>query len=199
MKRCVQTPSAIQWMMASAALAAPVLAHAHSEIGATSGFAQGVAHPVMGVDHLATMVAVGLWAAQRGGHAVWMVPLAFVAAMAVGGSFGALGASSAFVESANVASVLVLGVLICAAVRLPLVASSILVASFALFHGFAHGSELPPTLSAVPYGLGVVLATGLLQGCGVGIGLFAQRMAKPRLLRYAGGAITALGLSICLA
>jgi urease accessory protein len=106
----------------------PSFAHAHVGVGPTSGLWSGMAHPITGLDHILAMVAVGLWAAQRGGRAIWLVPLAFVTVMAVGGILGMLAISIPFAEQGIVASVLILGVLIAAAVRLPLAASVILVA-----------------------------------------------------------------------
>jgi urease accessory protein len=178
-------------------LLAPSLAYAHIGVGQTSGFVHGLAHPVGGLDHIAAMVAVGLWAAQRGGRAIWVVPLSFVTVMSIGGLMGTLGISVPFVGPGIIASVLVLGLLIAAAVRLPLAASSVLVGLFAVFHGHAHGTEMPETVTGLAYGIGFVLATGLLHGCGIGLGLSAQRLAGPRLVRFAGGATVILGIFLC--
>jgi urease accessory protein len=158
----------------------------------------GLAHPVTGLDHAAAMVAVGLWAAQRGGRSVLVVPLSFMAAMAAGALMGAYGIALPFVEAGIAASVLVLGLLITAAVRLPPAASGTLVGLFALLHGHAHGSELPGMMSGLAYGLGFVLSTGLLHLCGIGIGLTAQKVAGPRLVRCAGSATAAIGIWLCL-
>jgi urease accessory protein len=182
------------WMLAACVL--PSLTYAHVGVGQTSGFAHGFVHPLTGLDHMAAMVAVGLWAAQRGGRALWVVPLTFVGVMSVSGLLGALGVSVPLVEPGIVASVFVLGVLVAAAVRLPLVASSLIVGLFAVFHGHAHGAEMPETVSGLAYGIGFVLATGLLHGCGIGLGLLAGRLGSPRFVRYAGGATAALG--VCL-
>jgi urease accessory protein len=180
------------WILASCVL--PSLAYAHVGVGQTSGFAHGFAHPLTGLDHIAAMVTVGLWAAQRGGRALWVVSLSFVGVMSISGLLGTLGVSVPFVEPGIVASVFVLGVLVAAAVRLPLVASSLIVGLFAIFHGHAHGAEMPETVSGLAYGIGFVLATGLLHGCGIGLGLLAGKLGSPRLVRYAGGATAALGV-----
>jgi urease accessory protein len=177
----------------------PSLAHAHTGVGSTSGIWSGLAHPATGIDHILAMVAVGLWAAQRGGRAIWLVPLAFITVMAVGGVLGMMAISIPFVEQGIVASVLVLGVLIAAAVRLPLVASMILVGLFALFHGHAHGAEMPDTAAGLAYGLGFILATACLHGIGISLGVVAQRFGTERLVRYAGGAIAVFGLYLLLA
>jgi urease accessory protein len=180
------------WMLA--ALLLPSLAYAHVGVGQTSGFAHGFAHPLTGLDHIAAMVAVGLWAAQRGGGAIWVVPLTFVSVMSASGLLGTMGISVPYVEPGIVASVFVLGVLIAAAVRLPLVASSLIVGFFAIFHGHAHGAEMPETVSGLAYGAGFVLATGLLHGCGIGLGLLARQLGSSGFVRFAGGATAALGV-----
>jgi urease accessory protein len=176
----------------------PSSAIAHVGVGPTSGVLNGLAHPVTGLDHILAVVAVGLWAAQRGGRAIWLVPLAFVSVMAVGGVLGMMAISIPFVEQGIVASVLALGVLIAAAVRLPLVASMLLVGLFALFHGHAHGAEMPDTAAGLAFGLGFILATASLHGIGIGLGLAVQRLGRERLVRYAGGAIAACGVYLAI-
>ncbi|HEY4235130.1 MAG TPA: HupE/UreJ family protein [Lacipirellulaceae bacterium] len=176
----------------------PTLAHAHVGIGEPSGLLSGLTHPLTGLDHLCAMVGVGLWAAQRGGRAVWLVPLAFVTVMALGGLLGVAAVSIPFVESGIVASVLILGILIAAAVRLPLLLSILLVGTFALFHGHAHGAEMAHTYSALAYGLGFVLTTATLHLIGISIGLLAQKSGTMWLARYAGAAIAVCGLYLCL-
>jgi urease accessory protein len=144
------------------------------------------------------MVAVGLWAAQMGGRSIWAVPLTFVAVMAFGGFLGAMGVSLPFVEKGIVISVLMLGVFIAAAVRLPLVASVIIVGLFAICHGHAHGAEMPETASGITYGIGFILATALLHACGIGLGIGIQRLAKPMVIRSAGIAIALCGAYLWL-
>jgi urease accessory protein len=184
--------------VAAAALAVPSLAHAHVGFLPTNGFLNGLLHPFTGPDHVAAMLAVGLWAAQRGGRAVWMIPLSFVATMAFASALGAAGVSLPFVEPGIIASVLVLGLLVAAAVRLPMVVSALLVGAFAMFHGYAHGAEMPATVAGIEYGAGFVVATCALHAAGIGAGVMAQRLANPRLVRVAGAAIVAFGLYLCV-
>jgi urease accessory protein len=178
---------------AVAAFLLPAPAFAHVGAGHTSGIGHGILHPILGIDHLTAMVAVGVWAAQLGNRAVWSVPLTFVSVMSLGGLLGALGMQLPMVEPMILSSLLVLGILIAFAVRLPLVATSFIVGLFALFHGHAHGSEMPETISGLAYGLGFVLATASLHLLGIGFGLVAQRL-RPNALRYAGGLVVAVGL-----
>ena len=176
----------------------PSLAQAHVGVGDASGFLNGLVHPVTGLDHLCAMLAVGLWAAQRGGRAIWLVPVVFLAVMAVGGVLGMMAVSIPYVETGVVASVLILGVMVAAAVRLPLAVSVLIVGLFALVHGHAHGSEMPATASDVLYGLGFMATTALIQMCGIGAGLMVRRYGAPQLIRYAGGAIVACGMIMWL-
>ncbi|MEO8204748.1 MAG: HupE/UreJ family protein [Chthoniobacterales bacterium] len=190
MKRLSISPLAI----AALCLLLPSLAHAHVGVGSTHGFSQGFSHPLMGLDHICAMIAVGLWAAQMGGRAIWMVPLTFVGVMALGGLLGMGGISVPYVEQGIVISVLMLGVFIAASARLPLMASVILVGLFAICHGHAHGAEMPETASGILYGLGFILATALLHTCGIGMGILMQRIAKPQLVQFAGVAIAICGV-----
>ena len=183
-----------------AVLFLPGLAQAHPGLpGHTHGFANGLAHPLMGLDHACAMVAVGVWAAQRGGRALWAVPLAFVSVMALGGMLGRMGGALPFMETAMATSVLMLGVLIAASVRLPLLMSIFVVGGFALFHGYAHGAEMPATASGLAYGMGFVLATASLHLCGIALGLTARQLGSLRHIRYAGGAIAACGIYLVIA
>ena len=176
----------------------PSLAHAHVSPDHTSGALNGLSHPLLGVDHILAMLAVGLWAAQQGGRATWLVPASFVGLMAAGGMLGMAGFSLPFVEQGILTSVLILGVLIAAAVRLPLAASMTVVGLFAIFHGYAHGTEMQAGVSGISYGLGFALATGGLHACGIGIGRLAQQSSKTPLLRFAGVVIALAGLWLCL-
>ena len=177
-----------------AALLIPTLAHAHVGVGSTNGFFPGIAHPFSGLDHLCAMMAVGLWAAQRGGRALWAIPLSFLSVMVIGAALGMAGVTIPFVEQGIVASVLLLGVLVAAAVRLPVAASAILVGLFALFHGHAHGTEMPVTASGFAYGAGFLVATTMLHAAGIGLGMTLQRVAKATWVRVAGGTIACCGL-----
>ncbi len=181
------------------ALLAPALAQAHPFHGQAHSFSAGFLHPLTGWDHVLAMVAVGLWAAQMRGRALWLVPAAFVSLMVVGGALGMTGVRVPFVEPGILASVLVLGLLIAGAVRLPVVASMALVGVFAIFHGHAHGAELVGVASSLCCVLGFVLATALLHGCGIGLGLLAQQKLPAPALRIAGAAIALGGLCLLIA
>jgi urease accessory protein len=180
-------------------LPATALAHpGHSGIG-SMGFAHGFSHPFTGVDHILAMVAVGLWAAQLGGRARWAVPSAFVTLMLVGGALGIAGMSMPFIQEGILLSILVLGVLIAGAFKLPMGVSAAIVGMFALFHGMAHGSEMPLASGALAYSLGFALATALLHGVGLSGGVILQRFNIDRLSQLAGGAIVLGGIYLALA
>lgn len=181
----------------TAATGSGAAAHTFGAQGA--GLAQGFLHPLGGLDHLLAMVAVGLWAAQRGGRALWAVPAAFVGMMAVGGAAGAIGAPLPLVELGIAGSLIVLGLAVALSVRLPIAASAVLVGLFALFHGHAHGTELPETASALQYGLGFIAATAALHGLGVAIGAALKRDAGRALVRIGGAGIAATGLVLAAA
>ena len=181
-------------VLALAAVALPVLAHAHPGHDGhdlTWDFATGAAHPLSGWDHLLAMVAVGLWAAQLGGRSRWLVPAAFVGVMTLGALLGHAGLALPGVEQGIAASILILGLLIAAAVRLPVAASMAIVGLFALFHGVAHGAEMPATAGGLSYGAGFIVATALLHAVGLGLGFALKDQAK--LARFAGGAVARAG------
>jgi urease accessory protein len=176
-----------------ATLMVPSLAHAHVGAGETSGFLHGMGHPLSGLDHICAIIAVGLWAAQMGGRSIWAVPLTFVSVMAFGGFFAMLGVHLPLVEVGIVISVLTLGVLVAASIRLPLAASAIIIGLFAAFHGHAHGAEMPETASGLAYAAGFIIATGLLHTFGIGFGIAIQKLARPEVVRFAGTAIALCG------
>ena len=157
-------------------------------------FATGLGHPLTGLDHVLVMVAVGLWAAQSGGRALWLVPLTFVLTMAAGGALGFMGIQLPMVESGIAGSVLILGILVALASRLSLAASTALVGLFAIFHGYAHGAEMAVESSALWFSLGFMLATAILHGAGIGIALVARQGMTARLVRAGGVAIAAGGV-----
>lgn len=176
----------------------PFLAQAHIVPGEANGFTSGLNHPLHGLDHILAMVAVGLWAAQLGGRSLWLVPATFVGLMTVGGALGMLGVHVPMVEAGILLSVLVLGLLVAAKARLPLILSLSVTGLFAIFHGHAHGTEIPMAASGISYAVGFVLATAALHACGIGMGLLAQkRMAAPAL-RFAGAAIVLAGMCMWL-
>lgn len=171
----------------------PNLASAHILLGTTHGFRDGFLHPLTGWDHLLAMIAVGLWAAQHRGRALWLIPLSFVSVMVLGGILGVAGVHVPGVELAIAISVLTLGGLVATMTRFRPSLSMAVVGLFALFHGYAHGHEMPVAASALPFSVGFILATALLHGLGLAAGLWFQE--QPRVLRWAGAAIAAS--SIC--
>lgn len=185
------------WLPAIVLLALPSLSHAHPGHDA-GGFIHGVEHPPGGLDHILAMIAVGLWAVQLGGRAFYLVPLSFVGAMAAGGVLGMAGVPVPFVEQGIMTSILILGLLIAAAVRVPLWAGILLLGSFAVFHGYAHGAEMPGNASGLAYAAGFVLATAALHLAGMGLGMALGRLARLKLVRVAGLAIAAAGLFLAV-
>lgn len=177
----------------------PSLAQAHPNHEAASGIFSGLTHPILGMDHLCAMIAVGLWAAQRGGRSLWAVPLAFVSAMTVGAVAGMGGHTIPFAEQGIAASVLILGILIAAAVRLPIFASIGLVGIFAVFHGFAHGAEIPASASGLTYAIGMIATTAGLHLTGIAAGLAANKLANEKAVCGSGWAIAACGLYLTIA
>nr|WP_315230416.1 HupE/UreJ family protein [uncultured Albidiferax sp.] len=182
------------WLLALA-LAAPCLAQAHSETGAVGGFLSGLAHPVNGLDHIAAMVAVGIWGAFLGAPALWLLPVIFPLVMALGGALGVLGVPLPGVETGIAVSGIVLGGMVLAAARPPLWVASVLVAVFAVFHGYAHGTELPQAANAITYAVGFVLATGLLHLAGIAVGLLVRWHWGRVAVRATGGVIAATGFA----
>jgi len=165
------------------------IADAHTLGAYDAGLVAGLAHPFMGLDHLLAMIAVGIWAIQLGGRAVWLVPLTFVSVMSVAAALGSFGFSLPLLEPAIASSVLVLGLLIAGSVRLSASSGAVLVGLFALFHGYAHGLELPQAATPILYGFGFVLATALLHVIGIG---FAVSSRKYKIVqRIAGYALVA--------
>ena len=179
-----------------ALLPSPVFAH--TIIGNMTGFGSGFSHPIGGFDHILAMVAVGLWAAQMGGRTIWAVPGTFVTVMLVGGFLGMTGIHIPYVEEGILVSVLVLGVLIAAALRFPVVIGALIVGLFALFHGHAHGSEMSMALGAIPFGLGFASGTLLLHVVGIIAGMSLQRMGSEQGVRLAGGAIVLAGIYLAV-
>lgn len=173
----------------------PGAALAHTGVTDPSGLAHGFAHPLGGIDHVLAMVAVGLYAAMLGGRALWMVPAAFIMAMAGGGALGAAGYPLPYAEVGIALSVVALGLAVALRVSLPALAAMALAGAFAIFHGHAHGTEMPADMPGVTYAAGFLLATALLHGAGVALGLVSAR-ATPRLTRAAGGAMALAGVAI---
>lgn len=160
---------------------------------ATAGIAGGLTHPFLGVDHLLAMLAIGLWAAQQGGRALWAVPAAFVGAMLLGGTLAWGGWALPHVEAAIALSVLLLGLLIATQRRAPVSAGMAIAAAFALFHGYAHGLDMPPAASPALYAAGFALATACLHGMGIAASLIGRRA-----MRLAGFGLVASGLALII-
>ncbi|MEQ8445603.1 MAG: HupE/UreJ family protein [Pelagibacterium sp.] len=170
-------------------------AFAHLDPLEHGSFAAGFSHPLFGLDHILAMVAVGLWAASVGGKALWAVPTAFVATMAVGFGAALLGMPLPFVEPVILASVIFIGVMVALALPLPTVGVAAVVAFFALFHGHAHGGEMGEA-GALGYAAGFLAATALLHAVGVAAGVGVGRVlatARGTIATRIAGGLTALG------
>jgi urease accessory protein len=174
--------------------ASPALAHVG--VGSTASFAAGVAHPLSGLDHIAVMVAVGLWAALKGGRALWVWPCAFVGVMLIGGALGMLHVPIPFVEPGILTSVVALGLLVALAVDLPVWTGALVVGVFALLHGHAHGSEVAENVGGIEYMAGFALATATLHAIGIGFALTMQRARLRPLIRLAGVACVLIGAGL---
>ena len=178
----------------------PAFAFAHpGHAEAAEGLWAGMLHPISGVDHLVVMIALGIWAAQLGAPAIWVLPIAFPLVVALGGAAGALGLPVPGIETGIALSAIVFGLLIALSVGRPRrVAATaflgLLVATFALVHGYAHGAELPQSANAIWYLVGFVLATGLLHGLGISLGMAKRWAAGTTALRFVGCAIALCGV-----
>ena len=172
-------------------LAGPAAAHAGT--GLRGGVASGFLHPLSGADHLLAMVSVGLWGAFLGRPLIYALPVIFPTVMVAGAAMGMLGVPMPPVEVGIALSVLVLGLCLALAVRAPVWAAAAIVAAFAVFHGYAHGKELPSAADPVGYSLGFVLATGLLHVAGIGLGALKDRRGSEVLARGLGGAVALAG------
>jgi urease accessory protein len=171
---------------------------AHSGHGDAGGVLHGFTHPLGGLDHVLAMVAVGLFAAHLGGRALWLVPATFVAVMALGGALGMAGIALPFVETGIALSVVVLGLAVALRISVPTLAAMALVAFFAIFHGYAHGAEMPIDASGASYAAGFLAATALLHGAGIALGLTVARLGQfaSRAMQVTGGAMALAGVVI---
>lgn len=176
---------------------APALAHTGT--GVAAGLESGFLHPLTGPDHLVAMVAVGLWGAQLGNPAIWVLPITFPLVMALGGLVGLLGVDLPLVEPVIALSGIALGLLVALQVRPPLWVAALVVGVFAIFHGYAHGRELPEAADPVAYAAGFVAATGLLHLAGIVIGVLVSWPAGAKVVRACGAAIGCVGLYFLLA
>jgi urease accessory protein len=187
-------------LLAASLVLVPGLAFAHPGLpGHTHDLASGLAHPFGGLDHVLAMVSVGLLAAQLGGRALWLVPASFVTMMAAAGLAGMSGVALPLTETGIALSIVVLGGAVALRLALPVAAAMVLVGFFAIFHGYAHGLETPQTASGLLYGLGFVIATALLHGLGIGIGLALGRLdgaVGRNLVRVAGSVAAVIGVAM---
>lgn len=191
MLRSREMPAALLTLCMSLLLSEVALAH--TEGGITGGFVDGFTHPILGWDHVVAMVAVGLWGAFLGAPAIWLLPIIFPLVMAFGAALGVVGVPLPGVEIGIAGSAVVLGLLIVLAVRLPLGLAGVIVGLFAVFHGYAHGAELPAAANPFAYGVGFVVATGLLHLTGIAFGLLVRWPAGIYAVRAGGAVISAVG------
>jgi urease accessory protein len=169
-------------------------ADAHVDQAEAAGFMTGLQHPWSGFDHILAMIAVGLWGAQLGNPALWILPVTFPMVMAFGAMMGLMGIPLPGIEIGIAVSAMVLGTMVLGEVRPKLVVAAVLVGVFAIFHGHAHGTELPPGQSGLLYSMGFVIATGVLHGIGIAIGLIHRWQVGRIVLRCAGGFIAIMGV-----
>lgn len=182
--------TAIVATVALVALPSPLAAH---EGGAAAGLLSGLLHPISGLDHVLAMVAVGIWGAQLGPPAIWVLPVTFPMVMAFGGMLGLLGLQVPGVEVAIGLSALLLGLMVALEQKPDLRVAAAIVGFFAMFHGHAHGAELPEGQSGILYSIGFVVSTGTLHASGIGVGLIHRWDWGKRALRIAGAGIAAGG------
>ena len=187
---------------AAATLAATTVstaALAHTGVGTTAGFTAGFSHPIGGLDHILAMVGVGLFVWMLKGRALWLVPAAFVAMMAVGGILGVFQVPVPMVELGIALSIVVIGGLVALGKSIPVAAAMAIVGVFAIFHGHSHGTEMPETMSGLSYGLGFMAATALLHAAGIGAGFAIGKIGEARgfqMARVGGAAMAAVGVAI---
>lgn len=179
----------------------PTAAFAHVGVGSTSGFVHGFIHPLSGLDHQLAMTLIGIFAYQLGGRALWFVPLTFVIVMALGSFLSVMGVPVPFVEVGIALSVIVLGAIVAFGVKAPVAVAMGVVGLFAIFHGHAHGSEMPLDASGFEYGIGFMMATALLHAVGIGIGVLIGISSKTlgnNVYRVAGGLASVAGVALLL-
>lgn len=185
--------------LALAAAALPTVAYAHTGVGETAGFVHGFSHPISGLDHILAMVMVGVLALQLGGRAVWAVPTTFVLVMALGGALGIAGINVPFVEIGIALSVIVLGAIVALNIRASTAVAMGIVGLFAIFHGHAHGAEMPENAGGAAYAAGFMIATALLHMAGLGLGFLIARFGERQgafVIRTAGSLAAVAGVGI---
>ncbi len=182
-------------LLLPAALLLPQAALAHPGHGAT-GLDVGFLHPLTGADHVLAMVAVGLLAALRGGTALWALPAAFLGLMGAGAGIGMAGVALPYAETGIGVSIVAFGLAAMAGLEAPVTALAALVGGFAVFHGYAHGAEMPEAASGLRFGLGFLAATALLHAVGIGLGIAGARLGTGRTAPAVGAGLTAAGLAL---
>lgn len=185
--------------LALAAAALPAVAYAHTGIGETAGFVHGFSHPISGLDHILAMIMVGILAFQLGGRAVWAVPTTFVLVMALGGALGIAGINVPLVEIGIALSVIVLGTIVALNIRASTAVAMGIVGLFAIFHGHAHGAEMPENAGGAAYAAGFMIATALLHMAGLGLGFLIARFGERQgafVIRTAGSLAAVAGVGI---
>jgi urease accessory protein len=175
-------------------LLSATVASAHTGVAAGSGLLTGFLHPILGWDHVAAMVAVGLWGAFLGPPAIWILPVTFPLVMALGGALGVAGVPIPGIEFGIAASALMIGAAVMLALRPPLVVAAVVVGFFAIFHGHAHGSEMPSVANPLAYAAGFVIGTGLLHLAGISLGLLAKSATGALALRGMGAVVALAGV-----
>ena len=186
--------SALTWIIPVAPAFMTTRAFAHSEQGAAIDFWGGFTHPIFGPDHVIAMVAVGLWGAFLGPPAIWLLPVVFPLVMAFAGALGVLGVPLHGVETGIALSAIMLGAMVAGAVKPPIWVAALLVGAFAIFHGYAHGVELPVGADAIAFSMGFVIATGMLHVGGIAFGALSRWPAGRIAVRAAGAVIAMIGL-----
>lgn len=182
-------------LLAALIILLPSYAFAHVERGQAAGFVTGLQHPWSGLDHVLAMIAVGLWGAQLGNPAMWLLPVTFPMVMAMGAMMGLLGIPLPGIEIGIALSAILLGTLVVGEIRPKMIIAVLLVGVFAIFHGHAHGTELPAGQSGMLYSMGFVIATGCLHGIGITLGLVHRWPVGKLVLRGAGAFIAVMGVT----
>lgn len=177
----------------------PTAVHAHTILGSTSGFVHGFFHPLSGIDHILAFLMVGVFAWQLGGRAIWLVPATFIAVLALGASLGMAGINLPLVETGIAYSVIILGAIIALGIKAPIMAAAGLAGLFAIFHGYAHGAEMPQSAGALTYAAGFMLASAALNIAGISLGYTIGRVSErfgPSTMRVSGCAAAVVGVGI---
>ena len=194
-RRDIAESSRATIMTAIMLLASAATLSAHQQQGQAQGFLTGLRHPISGWDHVLAMIAVGLWGAQLGPPALWLLPITFPMMMAVGGFLGLVGVRVPGVEAGVALSALLLGLMVAIQAKPKIAVAAVLVGAFAIFHGHAHGTELPAGQSGLMYSIGFVVATGCLHGVGIAIGLVHKWPIGKVALRLTGAVVAVAGVA----